>query len=221
MVELSGQNANSLESTRFEVTTRPGRKLHYSQIQGWFTWEWLCDFAVARASARAHFVEVGAWRGRSTAYLARRIKESGKNIRLDVVDTWKGTSNEPEHSRLLKKMRKPLYQQFLTNMRRADVLDLVCPVRRTSLSAATRYAKQCLDFVFIDADHTYQAVQQDLAAWFPKVREGGVFAGHDYSGNWPGVVQAVNEFATKHHLRLGLHKDCWVLRPSSASTGRV
>lgn len=58
-----------------------------------------------------------------------------------------------------------------------------------------------LDFVFIDGNHQYPDVKQDIEDWFPKVREGGIVSGHDYynfeSGRG-GVVQAVDEYAAKH-----------------------
>jgi predicted O-methyltransferase YrrM len=50
-----------------------------------------------------------------------------------------------------------------------------------------------LDFVFVDAGHTYAAVKADLAAWRPKVRRGGWFGGHDYHPAFPGVQRAVDE----------------------------
>ncbi len=49
-----------------------------------------------------------------------------------------------------------------------------------------------LDFVFIDADHTEQAVALDIAAWQDKIRPGGWLGGHDYSKKFPGVIKAVN-----------------------------
>jgi len=58
---------------------------------------------------------------------------------------------------------------------------------------------ECLDAVYIDADHSHAAVLADLAAWAPKVRRGGVISGHDYlDGVLPegvfGVRSAVLEF---------------------------
>ena len=51
-----------------------------------------------------------------------------------------------------------------------------------------------VDFVFIDAEHTYEGVRDDIIAWSPKVRPGGIIAGHDYTPErFPGVVAAVDE----------------------------
>jgi predicted O-methyltransferase YrrM len=49
-----------------------------------------------------------------------------------------------------------------------------------------------LDFVFIDADHSYEAVRKDIDAWRSKVRPGGWFGGHDYNRKFPGVIRAVD-----------------------------
>jgi hypothetical protein len=50
----------------------------------------------------------------------------------------------------------------------------------TSEVAAKRFARGSCDFVYIDANHSYQHVCRDLQLWYPKVRPGGLFAGHDY-----------------------------------------
>jgi hypothetical protein len=87
-------------------------------------------------------------------------------------------------------------------------------VRRPSPDCAGMLDDGTADFVFIDADHTYEAVRADLAAWYPKVRPGGLLAGHDYANRdhedpgrgitrW-GVKRAVDEFAHYHGLRLDI-----------------
>jgi hypothetical protein len=45
--------------------------------------------------------------------------------------------------------------------------------------------------VFIDAEHTYEGCKADIAAWLPKAQR--LICGHDYSPEWPGVMQAVKE----------------------------
>jgi hypothetical protein len=71
--------------------------------------------------------------------------------------------------------------------------------RCASPAAAGGYEDLSLDFVFLDADHAYDAVRHDLAAWWPKLRPGGLFAGHDYV--WSrGVRAAVDAFVSAHGL---------------------
>jgi hypothetical protein len=72
-------------------------------------------------------------------------------------------------------------------------------IRARSVDAAAQIADASLDFVFIDADHGYEGCSADIAAWWPKVKAGGLVGGHDYENtDFPkfGVTRAVNEFAT-------------------------
>lgn len=100
---------------------------------------------------------------------------------------------------------------------RAFDLFLDYPNRVQLYQATTKEASRevqdgSLDFVFIDADHGYEAVREDIALWTPKVRSGGWLGGHDYyPRKFPGVVQAVNEaFVGKHHELSGTIWGVWV-----------
>lgn len=74
-----------------------------------------------------------------------------------------------------------------------------------SVEVASFLPDNFFDFVFIDANHKYQYVLEDIRAWYPKVRKGGILSGHDYyeseSGRM-GVVKAVNEFVAEKGLQL-------------------
>lgn len=60
-----------------------------------------------------------------------------------------------------------------------------------------------LDFVFIDALHTYEGVLNDLETWYDKIRSGGLISGHDYNHpNFPGVTKAVDEFVLSKKVDL-------------------
>ena len=72
-------------------------------------------------------------------------------------------------------------------------------IKKTSVEAAAVLPDGSFDFVFIDADHTYEAVVSDIRAWYSKVRKGGLFSGHDF--RWPGVKQAVLEFAAREKIK--------------------
>lgn len=67
-------------------------------------------------------------------------------------------------------------------------------VYETSVDAAyTDEYSVPVDFVYIDAEHTYEALSADMKAWYPNVRQGGLLCGHDYS--MTPVKKAVTEFA--------------------------
>lgn len=77
--------------------------------------------------------------------------------------------------------------------------------RKDSVEAAADFADGGLDWVYIDADHHYENVKRDIEAWFPKVRAGGIVAGHDYVNyDDMGVIQAVDEFAAAHGYKVNL-----------------
>jgi len=83
-----------------------------------------------------------------------------------------------------------------------------------SVEMARRIADGSLDLVFIDADHSEAAVREDVAAWRPKVRRGGVIAGHDYgSRNHVGVKVAVDEAFAGHHepVHVDANKVWWTI----------
>lgn len=150
-----------------------------------------------------HFVEVGTWRGRSAAYMAVEIVNSGKNIRFDCVDTWQGTQNETEHLSDPAVQRGTLFEEFQSAMK--PVEGHYRAVKSDSVAAADLYDLGSLDFVFIDADHSYEGCRRDILAWLPRVRPGGIIAGHDYNpepdpktGLDYGVGKAVRELLPNH-----------------------
>lgn len=161
--------------------------------QGWMSKaerEWLMQRG---ARVRRCAVEIGSWKGRSTIALVTRMRPG---VRLYAVDTWAGVPDDPaQHDRLYGSGAEAAYAEFKANLRWHIRRRVVVPMRMTSLSAAAQLARQLgagsCDFVFIDADHRYEAVRADIAAWRPMVRRGGLLAGHDM--HWEGVEAAVRE----------------------------
>jgi len=66
-------------------------------------------------------------------------------------------------------------------------------IRKSSSDAAKEFEQESVDLVFIDANHSYESVKNDIDLWLPKVKRGGVLSGHDYSIGFFGVIQAVSE----------------------------
>lgn len=77
-----------------------------------------------------------------------------------------------------------------------------------SAEASREFPDESLDFVYIDAQHEYEAVLRDLRAWYPKVKRGGVIAGDDCGES--GVKQAVTEFFPRG-LSYGTGTPDWVV----------
>lgn len=189
----------------------------YSErIPGWFDFADIYDSVVARAGDGAVFVEVGAYLGRSSLYLASRIKQSGKSIRLYVVDRWDGCvygEGQPEGT---EGQTPAVFEEFIRNVRRAKVEDVISPLKMASAQAADLFENGTLDFVFLDADHDFEAVGSDLEAWFPKVKRRGVLGGHDYlNADFPDVRRAVDAFFREQELPLQIQGTSFlVVKPS-------
>lgn len=71
-------------------------------------------------------------------------------------------------------------------------------IEDTSEAAVNLFRPKSLDFAYIDANHKYGYVTQDMTIWIPKIRKGGIISGHDYIEEKFGVRKAVNDY-TKHH----------------------
>jgi len=67
-------------------------------------------------------------------------------------------------------------------------------ILRTTSEEGSKVLPNDLDFVYIDADHSYESCSLDISLWWPKVRDGGILGGDDYS--YDTVVKAVHEFMT-------------------------
>lgn len=84
--------------------------------------------------------------------------------------------------------------------------DRICWIQKPSVEAARQFVDERLDFVYIDGAHDRLSVIRDLNAWFPKVKHGGMFSGHDYENTIEGlkyieVKSAVDEWLSAQGLK--------------------
>jgi hypothetical protein len=139
------------------------------------------------------------------------IKNSGKNIKFYTVDTFAGSIGEEWHSDIINQLSKnnsDLYQQFLYYAKQCKVDDFITPIHSTSLDAANQFDDGSLDMIYVDGGHTYQEVFDDLTAWYPKLKSGGIIAGDDY-GTWSSVNEAVNEYFKDQNLNILEYGHVW------------
>lgn len=183
--------------------------LTWEEIDGWFDFDELYRSVVRDARPGAQLVEVGCWLGRSAAFLGQEILRSGKPLSLFAIEHGIGgdTLAQPTCGTIAPKL--------VHNLFRCGLQDVVTPIITSSLRAAVLFADASLDFVFIDANHSYEAVINDIRAWWPKIRPGGLLAGHDYS--WTGVARAVHEFFGRTDLRIPHNINCWGVMKSHDS----
>ena len=171
----------------------------YQDIEGWFNHQAAYDFLIKQVPVGGSFVELGAWLGKSSAYLC----DNAHGIDITIVDSFKGTAEYIDSYYKLAKTND-IYELFLENMgdRKYNV------IKATSKTATKKFANASLDVVFIDLDHSYESVKEDIKLWLPKVKKGGYIAGDDYHEHWPGVIQAVDELLP-HATFID---DCWLFQ---------
>jgi len=120
-------------------------------------------------------IEIGSWKGHSSWVLGRLAKERGGKV--ICVDHWRGSPTVQHHIDEVK--TKDILAIFRNNMRLMGMEDCVLPMAMDSLTAASLLKDDIADMIFIDADHRYSSIIQDIKAWYPKLKTGGIFSGHD------------------------------------------
>ena len=167
--------------------------------ENWFSYSQFYADMIKRLPDEATIIEVGCWKGRSTACLGVEIVNSEKGVSLICVDSWKYVPSTEQPVSSQTEFDK-VYEEFLKNTQ--VFKGFLSVIRQGSDSAADVFDNESIDFVFIDANHTYESVKADILAWLPKVKVGGIIAGHDYFTRvHPGVKEAVDELlpdAIKH-----------------------
>lgn len=147
--------------------------------------------------------EVGVWTGETTVAFLRRFPD----VKMICVDPWETGDRKNSTARRIVRRRFFRAQQFFKGRMSFFPEDRVIVHKMNSDAGAELVEDGSLDFVFIDDDHLYEPCKLSLNSWWPKVRPGGVFAGHDYIANdkhgW-GVCRAVDEFLSDKGLELGL-----------------
>lgn len=142
-------------------------------------------------------VELGTWQGASAIPVARSIRRWGGT--LTCVDTWAGELNDDGGSEagkpplMLITFARALVDAGLSNVR-------LIPGMTTE---AARYWDTPIDFLYVDADHSYIGVWSDLVSWVPHVKPGGLIVGDDYEHpRYPGVKQAWDDFEARWEIPL-------------------
>lgn len=163
----------------------------FFHFEGWFDFDDIYLEQAKRAKGGSVFVEVGTYLGKSLSFLVVECYNRKKQVTIYAVDTWEGS---PEHGEFVQQVGGSIYPIFQKNMERFHLQNLFQPLQMTSEAASKCFQDQSIDFIFIDAAHDYDNVSADLRNWYPKLKVGGIIAGHDFTAVWDGVIRAVKEF---------------------------
>ncbi len=135
--------------------------------------------------------------------MLKEIETSGKQIHLYGVDDFKTLMGWP-------KEEIDIEQQFLENTYAYRNNFVMIPL--DSAEAARYFDYKSLDFVFLDTGHNEAAIRRDIEAWLPKVKSGGVIAGHDYTEEWADVIKVVGEYFGEQVDKSYIDEQCWLVK---------
>jgi predicted O-methyltransferase YrrM len=138
-------------------------------------------------------VEIGSWMGRSSVAISTGIKKYCPGSKFYCVDMF-SSEYYAENPGLEEGTKKDIRQIFEKNMKNYSHETMVMK----SLEAVELFKDESVDFIFIDADHSYDAVKADIQAWLPKLKKGCIICGHDYGIKKYGVKLAVDELFPVH-----------------------
>lgn len=132
--------------------------------------------------------EIGVLEGHYSEILFKNITD----LHLLCIDNWKNIAN--------REAIREAAQERLSNYKAVII-------HKHSMDALANVQDNSLDFVYIDANHQYHSVMNDIKGWTKKVRPGGIVSGDDYyeiPGSKWGVIPAVNDYVKEHGYDLNV-----------------
>ena len=161
-------------------------------------------------------VEVGVQYGE----YSEAILEGSRLSRLILVDPWTESVEYWDAANVPQEQQDAIFASARERLTRFG--DRAEFWRTTSVEAAVKVPDSSFDFIYIDARHDFDSVAEDVAVWYPKLRSGGVIAGHDYYDGTNeagvfGVRSAVDGFfaarSVKIYSTFSPHSPTWLVAP--------
>jgi hypothetical protein len=156
---------------------------------------------------------IGAEIGVQTGVFSEYLIKTAEFDKFYSIDFWGDVTPDvfnADGSNYIRTNSEPLYQQTIKRLEKFGDKSIV--IKNTSIEASKMFKDGYFDFVYLDADHALEAIRNDIKNWYPKVKVGGILAGHDYLDGtlvWDkgiysqfGVKTAVDEFCKEHDLEL-------------------
>lgn len=137
-------------------------------------------------------IEIGTCRGESTAYFLEKCPNIDLLTTIDPYkgyQDWNGEITQETVDRFMEVAKKNLKKYG----KRVKML------RAESVAAADKFEDESVDFIFVDGDHSYDATLADCKAYYPKLKKGGIFCGHDYQ-TLEDVKRSIDDFRTEYKI---------------------
>ncbi len=199
---------------------------HPERSGGWHSDNTVIDRIVGETKPGL-IIEVGSWLGGSAIHMGKLLQAQGQGGRVLCIDTWLGAAefwdskqDEQRYQALALKNGYPtVFYQFLANVIHAGLQDTIVPFPQTANNASVWLAKRKVKagLIYIDGSHEEEDVAADLAHYWELLEDGGIIFGDDYDAYWPGVIIAVNKFATDRGLEVVQEGGFWSIRKTHAA----
>jgi tetratricopeptide (TPR) repeat protein len=150
-------------------------------------------------------VEIGVQEG----MFSKTLRSTWKGEELYLIDRWKYDPDYKDIANVSDTKQKEFYLSVVQKFSEDSSVQIL---RKDSLTAANQFPDNYFDWIYIDADHSFDGCSKDLKAWYPKLRSGGILAGHDYldgeySAGSFGVKSAVDNFIKNKKVKLFITDD--------------
>ena len=179
---------------------------YYHLIEGWFNMEKQYLELLDATPEGGVFVELGCYKGKSTSFIGVEIHKRKRDINFIAVDSFQGATNSTDANEIKAyEGISEIQESYTYNV--APIGNKIKTIVSLTDEAAQYFEDGSVDVIFVDGGHSYEVVKADILAWLPKMKKGGIMAGHDFNA-WQGVNKAVTEiFGTPHKVE----NDCWFI----------
>lgn len=146
----------------------------------------LCEYVKNIVGNSLTIVELGSYCGSSAKILANYFP----NSIIHCVDPWEKYIEDCSRYDINRQELELIEAEIIFDNMKKNYVNII-KNKTNSLEFSKTIPDKSVDFLYIDANHQYSSVKEDILAWKPKIKTGCILAGHDFS--WPSVQMAINE----------------------------
>lgn len=148
-------------------------------------------------------IEIGVYRGRNALNIFENLNVK-KLFLIDPYENYIESTSKENPQRIIED-----YMLNEAKLRLFDFKDEIQFMKVSSKGAVKHFKNNSIDFIYIDGNHGYKFVKEDIKLYYPKLKKGGILAGDDI--NLEDVFQAVSEFCVNNNLKCKIKDRDWII----------
>jgi len=193
-----------------------------NSIEGWFQiqdMQAIINVIQSFNNNPIKYLELGSSRGRSTISIGLSLPPYSEYLGIDRFMPEKGHVEplmvwDDNWERMINKEVHDEYLRNLEYLRKENPTCKFDNLVLDTIDAVDKVKDNYYDILFIDADHSFEGVKRDLINYYPKVKETGIIAGHDYFAGFPGIIKCVNMFCKGKQITGSFGGCVWYVKKS-------